>query len=472
MRALSLSFVLFVAGCSGGGAPSDAGTAGGSATAGGAGTAGGSSSAGGAGTAGGASTAGGSGTGGGTGTGSCGWERRLTSILNDNGYDVLALPDQSVVVVGIAGFAIPDAGLSAGGFAVRFDVQGNVMWSRSYGAGLTVNRVEAAANGDLLLAGIAKSDGGCTNHHGADDVWVARVNAADGQEQFSTCIGGNDDEAPYDLREVTLPSGPALHLTGETDSHSNGDIGPKHGGGGFNAPDVLSAFVSYPGGVRTVTASCHGTNGPDTGRGFLDNGDIVGNTIGGNDGDLLDSGVPPQFNDLLITRFRAPPCTAQTCVVDSVRIGGEANDAVMAALPGNLVVGVTRSSDGGVKCPGASQITAQPFVAYIDGGIDDLVCMTNTGSATVTDAFLADGQVWVAGWGMRSNGFFSDAGVVGSGATSDSFVIAVDAANRRVVRRVLNVRGDNVNGAALRPDGCLVVVGQAGSDVRVLTIAP
>lgn len=436
---------------------------------------GGSSGAGGSGGGtGGGATGGGSGAGGGSGGAmSCGWQRSINSVISDIAYDVAALPDQSIVVGGVVGLQVPDAGLtSPGGFAARFDADGTLTWSRSFGVGLTINRVFPASDGTVVLGGSATTDGGCADHHGAKDIWIARVNAMTGAELFRTCIGGDDDDVLHAMREVMLNGQPALHLTGSTDSHSSGDIGPKHGGGGFDAPDLLNAFLRETP-TRTVTASAQGTLGPDEGSGFLDDGSIVGSTFGDNDGDLMGSTVVPGYADLFIARFpNAMPCAAQSCTVSATRISGNLGDSVSGAVAGDLVYGVTRSNDGGIACPLATQTTATPWVAnWTASGLQGLFCATSTGNATVQDGFLSGDSLWVLGSGAGTDGVFADAGVIGTGMQIRTYLLEV-AASDRAVRRVLRVRGDNFWGAALRPDGCLVMVGNDNGAARVFTTRP
>lgn len=464
-----------ISGSGGGGGGGDA-SGGGSGGSGGSGGAGGSG--GGAGGSGGSGGAGGGAGGAGGGAGNCGWEKFFVSPLTDSALDVLALADQSVVVVGVAGLDIPDAGLLRGGYAARLDQQGTLMWTQRFGQGVTPNKVQLAQDGSLIFAGYATTDAGCADFHGPNnvrDIWLARATAQDGALFAKTCIGGDDDDEPFAIREVMLPDGggPALHVTGSTDTSSNGDIGPKHGGGGFNAPDMLNAFVVSTDAGRWVSASCQGTLGPDDGRGFLDDGSIVGNTFGANDGDLAAETLAPQFLDLFVARYPQGLCPLQSCTVTAKRIGGVRNDSLTGALPGNIVFGITRSDDGGVACPFAAQTEAQPFVAtWGDGGLENVKCLTQlTGNGRTDRGFLAQGNIWVVGNDVSADGVFADAGAYGSGNTPRGFVAALDTANRNLTR-VLRVNGDLISSAALRPDGCLVVVGNLGGDARILAIPP
>ncbi|MBX7116840.1 MAG: hypothetical protein K1X64_21115 [Myxococcaceae bacterium] len=438
---------------------------------------------GGTGTGGGATGTGGgmTGTGGGTvAAGDCNWSVRFGSLLTDLAYDLLVLNDGSAVVVGVVGAGLDpkDAGSERGALAARISKQGEVMWKRAYGGGTAATNVILAQDGNLWLGGYAGvGSQGCTNHHGGEDVWLAKVRLSDGEALFKTCIGGDDDEEMRAFREVVLDGGVAVHMTGETDSHQNGDVGPKHGGGGFDAPDMMSAFVFLDGGTHVA---CFGTNGPDIGTGFLDDGSLVGSTFGDDTGDLM--GQPLQgYADLMLARWpNGNVCTEKMCSVEATRIGGDSNEAISQALPGNTVVGETRSTDGGVKCATASASSARIFVAHVSGnGFDKFKCLetpTENGVIRAVDAVRAGNQIIVAISDLQTGGDFAGATPIDAGtqtSANGNTVLTLDADSMSITRRI-HLRGVEANAIAQRADGCLLVSSRtsSGSDINITAIAP
>jgi|CXWL01.1.fsa_nt_gi hypothetical protein len=465
---ISLCTVLLLAalGCSGSSNPDDGGTGGG------------------LGGTGGGGVGGSGGEGGGTPTGDCNWSVRFGSFLSDTPDDVLVLSDGSAVVVGVVGAGLDamDAGSERGAFAARIGKQGQVLWKRAYGAGSRASVVLLAQDGNLYLGGVAtQATQACANHHGAEDVWLAKVRLSDGEALFKTCIGGDDDEEVEAMREIMLPSGPALHITGPTDSHNSDDVGPKHGGGGVNAPDMMNAIVFLDGGTMpTANVACLGTNGPENGAGFLDDGSLAGNTFGDATGDLVGQ---PLFGyaDIWIARWpNQMLCTAKTCTVQATRIGGDSNDSVIRVLPGNILVGETRSTDGGLACATSTSSSARAYLAHVaDGGLDKIRCLetpTENGVLRVQDAVRVGNQLWVAVSGLLSEGDFAGAVSIDAGtntSASGSTVVTIDADLQNITRRV-QLRGLNATGIALRDDGCLLVTSgtSGGSDISITAVAP
>lgn len=432
-------------------------------------------------------TGGMTGTGGGTvAAGDCNWSVRFGTALSDISNDLLVLSDGSVVVVGLVGAGLDpmDAGSERGALAARISKQGQVMWKRAYGAGSSASTVTLAQDGNLWLGGTASDNTqGCTNHHGAADVWLAKVRVSDGEALFKTCIGGDDDEEMRALREATLDGGvTAVHITGSTDSHNSSDVGPKHGGGGFNAPDMMSAFVLLGGGMMPIATNvaCLGTNGPEVGTGFLDDGSLVGNTFGDDTGDLINQ---PLFGyaDLMIARWPSGSvCIDKTCTVEATRLGGDSNDGIVQALPGNIVVGETRSTDGGVACATASTSSARLFLAHVSGnGFDKFKCLetpNEVGLMRTIDTMRVGNQITVALSDLQTGGDFAGATPIDAGtqtSANGSTLVTLDTDLMTITRR-LHLRGLEATAIAQRDDGCLLVSSRtnAGSDISVIAVAP
>lgn len=476
MRAmLMLMLMLVVAGwfvgCNcGSGQPPDAGTGGSGAGQQGGGAAGGASG----GLAGG-STSGGN-SAGGAAVDSCDWSLSLGNTSSIAG-DLLALDDGSVIVSGLS-LSVLDAG--SGGFAARLSSTGTVLWVRPLGPTVSSTRLSRSTDGHLLVVGSARSVTDCANHHGALDVYFAKLDLATGAKLLQTCIGGDDDETATAVREFVDPVlGPVYQLTGDTDSHSSFDVGPKHGGGGFNAPDLLHAIVwEDDGGLRANVAGL-GSNGPESGAGFLDDGTPFGGTFGDNSGDLL--GQPePQFSDLMRVSFDGGICTARSCTVSARRIGGNGNDAVARVLPGNVVAGETRSNDAGTNpagfgCAGAAQSTPKAFLARVGGqGLEGLRCLAGSSAATVADLDAVDGGYWLSLSTSPADGDFAapDRIVDAGPSTNDrGGLLKFDATLQQVERRIW-LSGFRVAATAARPDGCLVVTTQSSGRIVVRALRP
>lgn len=410
----------------------------------------------------------------GGGGGNCGWDHVIRGGIAETVNDVLAMPDNSVIVGGVVAGSLDGLDGMSGGYARRLSREGQVLWTRAYGMELEVTHTIAATDGDVWLLGVARGVTACASFHGGTDVWLGKVSAADGTLLLSVCIGGDDDESPSALREHTDATGVGVQITGAVDSHESGDIGPKHGGGGFDAPDVLNAFYYT---TTTSTdpnprASCLGSLGSENGRVILTDGTIVANTFGDDSGDLAGQPLPGEA-DVWIASFGAGgPCTAQTCSVTATRIGGERSEGVAGGTPTGLLVGTTRSTTGGIHCPTGGESEDQLWVARVAGtSLEDLTCVRGAGTPSVRDVAEGEGLLLVAGRNTPTDADYADAELVGvpSGG-NDGFALVFDSSTF-ALRRKLRIQNGAADGVAMRPDGCLVIVG-AGGDGHVLTVPP
>jgi hypothetical protein len=372
---------------------------------------------------------------------------------------------------------VTDAGSEVGGWAVRLAADGGVLWSRAYGAGVILSQVMQSTTDELIAVGTASTAGDCPNFHGATDVFLARIRVSDGELVLGTCIGGSNAETPTAAREVDVPEGRAVQVTGIVESSNSGDVGPLPSGGG-GARDLMNAVYVTPadGGPARATVSCHGSRGPETGSGYLDDGSILGSTFGDNTGNFLDAGNDePQFADLMTLRFRdGGVCASKTCAATARRFGGVNNESISAVFPGNVVFGETGSDDGGIACEGASVSRRRLWVGQwgvdrptsyrcIQGDVqnsapDDVVAL-QAGYAVVTDA--------------DESGEYAGLPLAGPGleTTGRSVVLVLDA-DRQTVTRKLRVRGGLVRALAARQDGCFLVSGATSSPrgVRVMAV--
>jgi hypothetical protein len=230
------------------------------------------------------------------------------------------------------------------------------------------------------------------------------------------------------------------------------------------------------GGAGRATVSCHGSRGPETGSGFLDDGSIVGSTFGDNTGNFLDAGNDePQFADLMTLRFRdGGVCASKTCAATARRVGGVNNESIGGVFPGDVVYGETGSDDGGIACEGASVSRRRLWVGQwgvdrpttfrcvqgdVQSGAPDDAVAHQGGYAFVTDA--------------DESGEYAGAPLVGSGTeTTGRSVVLVLEANLQTVSRKLRVRGDLVRALAVRQDGCFLVSNATSSPrgVRVMAV--
>ncbi len=108
----------------------------------------------------------------------------------------------------------------AGGFdmyLVKTDVEGNFLWSRTYGGrdDDKCNSVIQAEDGGYILSGLTRSFGA-----GGSDIWLMRTNEA-GDSLWSETFGGENNETSHSF--LRTPDGGYI-LSGVTNSFGAGDV--------------------------------------------------------------------------------------------------------------------------------------------------------------------------------------------------------------------------------------------------------
>ncbi|MFN0248566.1 MAG: hypothetical protein ACKV2T_16860 [Kofleriaceae bacterium] len=400
--------------------------------------------------------------------GSCDWTFSAGGILADTAEAVLALPDGDVVVVGLVRTANTPLGAAAGGFVTRLSSTGTVVWTNVF-ADTEPLDIDVGHDGRLVVMGTASSTASCAEFHGATDAWLAEVSPADGTLMRSICIGGDDDDSATAVRIGTNVNGRYYQITGTTDSHADGNIGPKHGGGGFDSPDVLYAYFypDLPIGPANPRGVCFGSSGSEIGVGFLSDGTIVGNTFGADDGDLVGLPLDGASDTLILKPSNFDACSVTTggCTVSADRLGGNDIDSVLAMLPTGFVAGTTRSTSGQVFCAGEPVWLAKldaTASAYVGQG-----CLSG-GSTTLEDIAELGTSIAIVGTAGLA-GDFTDAIRVGTSAPgpgSLGYIGIYDASNFDAPEELvvmLDPKSVAFKGVAIRPDRCVVAVGAAFS---------
>ncbi len=118
------------------------------------------------------------------------WDKTYRKTANDMGEDVLVADDGGYYIVGTANLDIYGTGKSGDIYLIRTDENGAVLWEKTYGGekaeeGLSITRT---SDGNLLLAGNTNSAGA-----GGADAYLVKVDL-DGNEIWSKTYGSALDE--------------------------------------------------------------------------------------------------------------------------------------------------------------------------------------------------------------------------------------------------------------------------------------
>ncbi|MBI3500949.1 MAG: T9SS type A sorting domain-containing protein [Bacteroidetes bacterium] len=360
----------------------------------------------------------------------------------------------------LAGYTNSPAGIAAGGFQntigggydaflVKFDANGNRLWSTYFGG--TANESSGAstgeglatdAGGNVILTGVTASPNGIASggfqntYGGANDAFVAKFNAG-GNLLWSTYYGGTSAEQPYDASADMAGN---IYVAGATQSTTNisspGAFQTGYGGG-------TDAFVVKfgPGGNR-IWGTYYGGGSADEGRALKVNGRKV--YLSGRTQSTSGIASPGAFQtvqggggnyDAYLVKFDSSGTRNWGTYYGNT--GSDAGYGLAIDSRENIYQAGRTSSATGIATPGAFQTTFSGtidnmLVKWDSAGIR--LCATyagTTGSSLSFGAAIGGGKVYIGGYtsstgGIAGNGYQNTFGGGGFGA-NDGFLIKFES---------------------------------------------
>lgn len=157
------------------------------------------------------------------------WRRYFGGTNNDRAYGVVETSDEGLLLVGATESTDFDITNSKGSYdfwAVKLDIQGNLVWQKNYG-GSEIDiayAVTKTQDGNYLLVGDTRSpDGDVTNFKGAADVWLVKIDEQ-GTLLWQKTLGG----AGFDSARDAAAQGTGFVVTGASRS-TEGDLTENKG---------------------------------------------------------------------------------------------------------------------------------------------------------------------------------------------------------------------------------------------------
>jgi hypothetical protein len=135
------------------------------------------------------------------------WRRYFGGSNNDRAYDVIETSDGSLIMVGNSesnDFDITNPQGSYDFWAVKIDLQGNLLWQKNFG-GSSIDiaySVVGSSDGNFIIAGDTRSsDGDVTNFKGNTDYWAVKFDNL-GNKIWQYTYGGSDFESARDIIQL------------------------------------------------------------------------------------------------------------------------------------------------------------------------------------------------------------------------------------------------------------------------------
>lgn len=220
------------------------------------------------------------------------WKKAFGGTGQDDIADIAQLPDGNYLLTGRTnsndGDVVGNHGTNTFDiWVIKISPQGNIISQKSLG-GAGDESIESrfikpiiSADGSIIIAASANSnDGDVSGFHGANDVWVVKLNN-DLSLAWQKCLGGSDSDSPSG---IILTSDNSIVISGTTSSN-DGDVTGNHSLKEdiwvvkLNNPGALLWQKSFGGSEDDWAGGIALADNDDylvTGSSFSNNGDVSG----------------------------------------------------------------------------------------------------------------------------------------------------------------------------------------------------
>jgi hypothetical protein len=182
------------------------------------------------------------------------WYDLLGGSAGDNFGSLQFAHDSGYILAGIVNSTDGDVTGNHGrvdGWVVQLARDGKIVWQKCYGGTQydMAKRVEKCSDGYIMLGATASNDGDVSGVHGAEDIWVVKLDR-NGNIIWQKCLGGTNIEHANGIKQT--PDGGFI-IVGDTYSW-DGDVQGSHvtpvAPGGFLKPDIWVVKLNQYGAIE------------------------------------------------------------------------------------------------------------------------------------------------------------------------------------------------------------------------------
>ncbi len=273
------------------------------------------------------------------------WTKTYGGSLDDNAYAICQTFDSSYIV---AGTTLSGDGYVHGNhgaediWLIKINSSGDTLWTKTLGGSGTdeARAVEQTYDSGFVVAGYTSStDGDVHGTRGETDFWVVKLNS-NGDTSWSKTFGGSSWDQAYSVYQ-TLDSG--FVVAGYSQSN-DGDVHGSHG-----SYDFWIVRLDKDG--DTLWTKTLGGSSSDEARSVrqtFDSGFILAGYTKSSDGDVSGFHGGGYKGDFWLVKLDADGDTLWTKTLGGTE-DDVAQDVCQASDSGFLAVGTTRSTDGDVS---------------------------------------------------------------------------------------------------------------------------
>lgn len=325
------------------------------------------------------------------------WQKSLGGTHIDNAFSVQPTTDEGFVIAGLSGSDNYNVTNNQGLYdfwITKINGVGDIIWQNSFG-GSDYERahsiIQVSDDGYISVGNTSSNDGDITGNHGAQDIWLIRLNSS-GDLIWQKTLGGSNMDGAESIQE-TSDGGFVIAGWSESD---DGDLSTNQGGKDFwivkidNLGNII--WQNSLGGTNNETAL-------DIIQ-TLDGGFIVSGYAESNDGDVLGNNGAGDF--WIVRLNNDGDLLWQKC------LGGSSSEAAQSIIQNGdgdyIIVGPSQSFDGDVTNNNGSQ---DYWVVKIND-VGDIIWQKSYGGSMAEVAYSVqqtnNGDYFIVGSTASNNG--------------------------------------------------------------------